>query len=109
MSDPPDGYKRAKAAKHDEYNPRPARPVGRPRVCQCCYRSSGDIFDHVCKQCLKDRYDVALLEREIAKAFPSTERMTTAEIFRRLWEQNQKLSKQVAALKKAKKYASSKT
>lgn len=103
MSDAPDGYKRAKAAKHDEHNPRAPRPVGRPKVCQCCYAARHDIFEHICPRCLKDRYELALLEREIAQAFPATERMTSVQIFTRLWKQNQKLSKQVAQLKKAKK------
>ena len=100
MSDLPDGYKRAKAAKHDEYNPRPARSTGRPKVCQCCYRSGPDICDHICGRCMKDRYELALLEREIAEAFPTTAKMTSVQIFRRLWEQNKKLSAQVRKLKK---------
>ena len=49
---------------------------------------------------MKDRYELALLEREIAEAFPTTAKMTSVQIFRRLWEQNKKLSAQVRKLKK---------
>lgn len=100
MADLPDGYQKAKAAPRDEHNPRPARHVGKPRVCQCCYRSAHDIFDYVCKRCLKDRYDLAVLEQEIARVFPATARLTSVQIFRRLWEQNQKLSNRLKEIKK---------
>jgi hypothetical protein len=97
---PPSDYKRAPRAKRDEYSAKrePVR-VGRPKICQCCYRSGGGIIDHICNRCMKDRHELAKLEQEIAKVYPATARMTSAQIFRRLWEQNQKLKAQAKALR----------
>lgn len=96
----PEGYQKAPKAKRDEHNPRPRLQGGRPKVCQCCYRSGRSIVDHVCQRCLSDRRELALLEREIAAVHPATASMTSVQIFRRLWEQNKKMTARIKELKR---------
>jgi len=69
------------------------------RVCQCCYRKCHDIFDHVCKRCLKDRHELATLEQEIAAVYPATARLTSAQIFRKVWEKNVMMGKVIRDLR----------
>ncbi len=107
-------YKKARAAKHDENNRRPPRHAGQKKVCQCCYRSGYSILDLVCKRCLKDRHDLAILEKEIAEKYPATASMTSAEIFRKLWgmcvtlnAQKRKLKAEVERLKQRRRESAS--
>lgn len=92
MTDLPAGYKKAKV-KRDEYM-RPRRmalQVGRPRVCQSCYRARPQNVDHICGRCLGDLRELAELEVEIAKVIPRTSKMTRPQIFRALWKRYQEL------------------
>lgn len=95
----PAGYKKARAPKRDEHNPRPPRFAGPKKVCQCCYRSSHEIYDYVCKRCLKDRRELALVEREIAKEHPRTMGMTSGQILKRVWKALQASQRRVKELR----------
>lgn len=97
-SSKPQGYKR-RALKHDETNPRPPRFAGRPKVCQLCYRSHPTFIDHVCRRCMKDWAEVEMVEREMAKLFPATARLTRPQVFRKLWENYLALRVQVKKLR----------
>ena len=95
----PPEYQRSRAPKHNETNRRPARPAGPVKVCKCCYRKGHDIFEHVCPRCLADRFELAKLEQEIAKIFPSTGRLTNAKIFAGIWKSYQRQRDQIRKLK----------
>ena len=81
----PLGYKKARAPKRDEHNRRPPRHAGQKKVCQGCYRSGYTIHDLICKRCLRERHELALVEREIAKHYPRTSTMSSGRIMQQLW------------------------
>ena len=91
----PAGYKKR---KRDEHSP-PRMAAGPVKVCQVCYRKTHGHMGTACDRCLKDWNDLAKLEKEIAAVFPATIKLTTPQIFRRLWERS---TKQAAAIKKLK-------
>lgn len=95
----PGGYKKPKRV-YDEHNPRPPRHMGRKHICGCCYRGSPTFIDRICPRCLKDRFELAKVEQEIAAEIPATGRMSSAEIMRRLFQQNRRLLVRIEKLKK---------
>jgi hypothetical protein len=94
----PAGYKKPKRV-YDETNPRPPRHMGRKLTCQLCYRSHPTFIDHVCRRCMKDWAEVEMVEREMAKLFPSTAKLTRPQAFKKLWDNYLALRVQVKALR----------
>lgn len=94
----PGGYKKPKRV-YDETNPRPPRHMGPKHICVCCYRGSPTYLDRICPRCMKDRHELAKVEQEIAKEIPPTGRMSSAEIMRRLFQQNKRLLVRIEKLK----------
>jgi hypothetical protein len=95
----PEGYKRQRIKRDEHSTPRLPVVVGRPKICQVCYRSKHLYVDTICPRCLKDWNELAKLEKEIAAVFPATSKLTTPQIFRRLWKRHEELVKLVKKLK----------
>lgn len=92
----PSGYAKP---KRNEHSPTRNAALGKPRVCQVCYVPKHGYSDTVCATCLADWNALQKLEKEIAKVFPASARLTTPKIFRRVWEHTLKLKSQVSSLK----------
>jgi hypothetical protein len=96
----PAGYKKPKRV-YDETNPRPPRHMGRKLTCQLCYRGDPTFIDHVCRRCMKDWHDLELVEREMARQFPATAKMSRAQAFKKLLENYLTLRVKMKALRAA--------
>jgi hypothetical protein len=93
---PPEGYAKSKPSKKERP---PMRRAGQPTNCNVCHRVGRGIVDTICKRCLKDRYELGQLEQEIAVVYPATAKLTSPQIFRKLWVSDQRLRAEVKKLK----------